>query len=159
MVISDDKIITHDFPARRAEANFIIGALLEEKISDIAQMEQIWAKQIEEDLFSICCIPFFTYGLALGYKVQTKPIGNMPYVIERVIEKSTNVTYRVFFQNTNRWSNVIDDISQLGCTVEPRWKNSNVIGVDAPDDEKKVLLEGFLLDLVKQKDISCEYGM
>jgi hypothetical protein len=83
------KIISHDFPVWRSKANFIIRLLLKDPdIAQLANSEQIWARQIEKDVFEVCCIPFFAYGLALGDLVKTTIIDG-DYIIDEVGEKGT----------------------------------------------------------------------
>lgn len=60
-----DTIATHASPAWRHRSNWII-------VVDLAQhgmpgrREQLWAHTDDERVFELCCIPYFTYGLALG---------------------------------------------------------------------------------------------
>jgi hypothetical protein len=65
LVFCVDSIATHDYPAWRAQANYLIMADLSPwGLQD--RWEQLWASQVAEDEFILCCIPFFTYGMALG---------------------------------------------------------------------------------------------
>jgi hypothetical protein len=45
----------------------MIGAELAEEDRD----EQLWARQVGDRRFEICCIPFFVYDMALGDVVET----------------------------------------------------------------------------------------
>jgi hypothetical protein len=55
--------------------------------------EQLWSKRVGDDLFEICCIPFFVYDLALGDVVQAG--AESGYVIRSVAQRSGNGVVRV----------------------------------------------------------------
>ncbi|MFJ6722917.1 DUF4265 domain-containing protein [Streptomyces sp. NPDC091259] len=60
--------IVHDDPVGRAGSNYIAQADLAPFGLD-GQMEQLWLKPLDDGTFTIACIPFCTYGLALGDRV------------------------------------------------------------------------------------------
>jgi hypothetical protein len=158
--IKNNQIIVHDFPAWREHSNFIIAAKLVEPDSPNEwRWEQIWARKIDENLFEICCIPFFTYGLALGDLINTKPSNGRQYVINEIVEKSGHITYRIWFLNTGNWNGIIDDITNLGCIVEVRWEKSKLIAVDAPNFEIKEKLELYLTELESKGSAKCELSI
>src|SRR5690625_5461577 len=66
----NSKIAVHAHPAWRDKANFMIFADLSESGLS-GRWEQLWSRQLSETEFQLCCIPFFTYGLALGDRVTT----------------------------------------------------------------------------------------
>ena len=158
--IIDDGVITHDFPVWREKANFILAVRLgDPDIPKEWKWEQIWAKKVNENLFEICCIPFFAYGLALGYLINTKTLDEKQYVINEIVKKSEHITYRIWFINTDNWNTIIDDITNLGCLVEARWEKSKLIAVDAPNFEIKEKLELYSTDLESKGIAKCEIGM
>ncbi|MCX5192295.1 DUF4265 domain-containing protein [Streptomyces sp. NBC_00249] len=63
------KFIVHDDPVGRAQRNYIAQADLAPFGLD-GQVEQLWLKPLNDGTFSIACIPFQTYGLALGDRVR-----------------------------------------------------------------------------------------
>jgi len=152
-----EKIITHDFPVWREKADFIIGLhLAEPGIADLASSEQIWARRIDENLFEVCCIPFFAYGVALGDFVRTRDDGVKKYIIDDVVKNNGHTTYRILFRSTDEWHSTIDEIRELGCFVEVRWEKSSLIAVDAPDAGTRARLEPFLSILEKTGQAICE---
>lgn len=62
-------------------------------IEDGDAFEQLWTEQVGEDLFEICCIPFFAYDLTLGDLVRADT--ETGYVIQSVQQRSGNGVARV----------------------------------------------------------------
>jgi hypothetical protein len=154
------KIVTHDFPVWRSKANFIIRVKLEDSnIDHLADSEQIWARQIGENSFEICCIPFFAYGLALGDLVSTSTLKSEKYVIDKILEKSGHVTYRLLFRDLNKWDEVVQNIKDLGCSVEKRCKKSTLVSIDASTPEVATKLESYLTDLQNSEIIKVEIAI
>ncbi|UAL29269.1 DUF4265 domain-containing protein [Nocardioides rotundus] len=91
MSAAAEQFSTHAEPVWRERANFIINAPLPEA----GRFEQLWAKQVGENQFEICCIPFFLYDLALGDTVETAPQGSRQYVLSRVLNRSGRYLPRV----------------------------------------------------------------
>ncbi len=155
----NSKTLTHDFPLWRDRANFILVAHLKDPdVPKEWKWEQIWARQIEINLFEICCIPFFYYGLALGDWVNTKPLDERKYVIKDIVEKQGHTTYRAWFHSKADWSSTIDEIQSLGCSVEARWEKSGLIAIDAPTSGARMELERFLRNLETAWDLEWETG-
>jgi hypothetical protein len=121
-------IAVHSDPIWRDRANFIIFARLED-----GKWEQLWARQLSETRFELCCIPFFAYDLALGDEVEVGAAGGRSYVIRRVVAPSGHFTFRVWFGDSPK-GDVRDELlarmTQLGCAVE--WSSDNLLAVDAP---------------------------
>jgi hypothetical protein len=127
--------ITHEDPVWRERANFIIAARINtEDTSARWKWEQLWAKQISEDHFEICCIPFYVHDLALGDVVETGLEGEERYVIQRVIKQSGHYTFRVWFTDPDARETVPEEIVRLGCLIEWRWSTSNFLAIDASTD-------------------------
>ncbi|MEU2834946.1 DUF4265 domain-containing protein [Streptomyces lavendulae] len=61
--------IVHDDPVGRGQRNYIAHADLAPFGLD-GQMEQLWLEPLNDGTYSIACIPFRTYGLALGDQVR-----------------------------------------------------------------------------------------
>jgi hypothetical protein len=142
------RIIVHDYPVWRERSDFIIKARLTQPGNeDLAESEQVWAKQLTADTFEICCIPFFAYGFALGDYVRTVNFDNDNYVIDQVVEKRGHSSYRLWLKTADETNSTIDEILSLGCSVEIRWERSRLVAADAPDVTRKIILENFLQKL------------
>jgi hypothetical protein len=68
------KFIVHDRPALRAESNYIARVDLAPFGFD-GLVEQVWLRQLSDLEFSMGCIPFRAYGLALEDVVGLSPDG------------------------------------------------------------------------------------
>lgn len=156
----DHKTITHDFPIWREKANFMLAVrLVEPDVPKKWKWEQIWARQIRDNVFEICCIPFVTYGLALGDLVGTEPLDERKYVINKVVEKKGHTTYRIWFLDMDKWQSTTEAIKDLGCLVEIRWEKSKLIAVDAPSNEIEKLLKIYIGKLEAEGVVNYEIGV
>jgi hypothetical protein len=115
----------HDAPVWRDRANFVIGAPLREE----GRAEQLWARQVSDQRFEICCIPFFLYDVALGDVVET----DANYDLARVVERSGRFVFRVWFGEAfHPRQEVADELAELGALLE--WSSANLLAVDAADE-------------------------
>lgn len=154
------KTITHDFPVWREKSDFILVVHLDEPdVPKEWKWEQIWARQVGDNVFEVCCIPFVSYGLALGDLVDTESLEEKNYVIRKVLEKKGHTTYRVWFINLDRWHSVIENIKDLGCQVEVRWEKSKLIAIDAPTADVRNALDLYLSELESNEIVQFETGI
>lgn len=118
---------THDEPVWRERANFIINAPLPEE----GRFEQLWTRQLGENLFEVCCIPFFLYDVALGDTVETAPQGDRQYVLSRVRQRAGRYVFRAFFERTQyRFrDSTVEALESLGALIE--WSSPSLLAVDA----------------------------
>lgn len=122
----------HQNPVWCDKANFIIAAYLGEK-DGRNEWEQLWALRLDERRFSICCIPFFAYDLALGDEVETD--GN--HVVHRVVKGSGRYTFRVWFENSTRLGTKDEVLFQMGRVgVDLEWSSENLLAVSAGDADQ-----------------------
>jgi hypothetical protein len=56
------------------------------------RFEQFWARDVSESIFQVCCIPFFTYGIALGDTVKCDGEFTVQAVVERSGHKNLRLT-------------------------------------------------------------------
>lgn len=86
-----DPVAIHSHPVWQARSNFILDAPVD--MGDhVARWEQLWARKLGGGQFLICCVPFFTYGLALGDVVSKTLNGDL-----RVLVPSDQATIRALF--------------------------------------------------------------
>lgn len=125
----DDYVAIHENPVWRDKSDFIIRAYLEEK-DGRNEWEQLWAKQIDDRRFSICCIPFFAYDLALADDVET----DGDYVVQSVVKPSGQVTFRAWFGNSAKRGAKDEVLRQLGA-IGPllEWSSANLLAISAVD--------------------------
>ena len=120
----------HTEPIWRERANFIIAADIS-SYSEVARYEQLWARQIDEQSFEICCIPFFAYDLALGDHVETES-GQRSYVIARVVQPSGRYVFRAWFGDSHHpQEEIVAELVAIGALVER--SSAHLLAVDAHD--------------------------
>jgi hypothetical protein len=150
---SNSLIKTHPHPVWREKANFILMADVEhEGIHPIK--EQLWARQISENRFEICCIPFFIYDLALGDEVETGGDQEKRYLLQHIVRRSGNQTRWIWFNdsaNDEVRLRVRDKVAGFGCLMEWCYYGLLAFNVTAgvqpesiEDALKDELLQGYL---------------
>jgi Domain of unknown function (DUF4265) len=83
------RFATHSNPVERPVPSFMLQAQLDDVEAD-DNYEQLWTRPVGEDLFEVCCIPFFAYDLALGDVVRAQD-----GVIRSVERRSGNGVVRI----------------------------------------------------------------
>ncbi len=126
---------THNEPIWRSRANFLIAAKIEKSEGLSKQWEQLWTRQIADNRFEICCIPFFIYDLALGDRVETSSQEDKQYILKRVYRRSAHYTFRVWFGQSPNPS-IREEIvewaeAQMNCSLE--WYSRNLLALDVPN--------------------------
>jgi hypothetical protein len=119
----------HHWPVWYDRANFIVNAPLPEE----GYFEQLWCRQVGEDRFELCCIPFFLYDMALGDVVQTHRSGGREYVVCGVVSRSGRWVFRVHFEPEMLQfrDGVVEALAGLGTLLE--WSSTTMFAVDAED--------------------------
>jgi hypothetical protein len=154
MSATDDLISVHLEPAWRDRADFIVMAELPEE----GRLEQLWARQVSEHSFEICCIPFFVYDLALGDVVDTAPRSGRRYVLSEVIARSGRYVFRVHFDLSMSGSRerVERDLKALGALTE--WSSLSLLAVDVAEEDHAQRIAHFLLGEEKNGRLVYETG-
>jgi len=141
----------HQEPVWRERSDFIIAAKILE--SDDIETEQLFAKQLDDYRFEICCLPFFVYDLALGDVVET----NADYVIKRVVEPSGRYVFRLWFgESFHPRDEIADALKGLGSLIE--WSSRNLLAVDAIDPEHAQQVADFLAEREHTRQLIYETG-
>ncbi len=142
-------IAIHVAPAWRDKANYVIIADLA-KDGMVGQWEQLWAQQITDSYFVICCIPYFTYGLALGDTVRTTHAKGKSHVFSAVAQRSGRRVLRFWLKGgtlagKDRLFQYLGDESPLH-----EWSSDNLVAIDVPQDEAT---QNQLIALVKELQV------
>ncbi len=131
-----DYVAVHENPAWRDKSDFIIRAYLDENEGQ-CEWEQLWVKRIGPRSFSLCCIPFFAYNIALGDEVET----NADFVVQRVLNASGQLTFRAWFGNSTELKIRDEVLRRLeSMDAEFEWSSPNLlaISVKGHGDAQKV---------------------
>jgi hypothetical protein len=156
MTEAQEEFAVHQDPVWRERANFIIHAeLLHE--DHPKRFEQFWVRQLSDDRFEVCCIPFFISNLALGDVVATSPKGDLRYVMTTVVRQSGRYVLRVWFgRSFHPRGQITGELQALGSLIE--WSSLNLLAVDAADDEHAQLVADFLMEREKTGQLAYETG-
>ncbi|WP_380052137.1 DUF4265 domain-containing protein [Kribbella deserti] len=136
----------------RERSNFIVKAALAD--GDSIDFEQLWARQIADFQFEICCIPFYVPGLALGDAVSTSQDGQ--YVVTEVVAPSGRFVYRVWFGDTNEAvrETILSDLEGMSLLLE--WASPNMLAIDAEYEGAAKQLADYLWPREKAGQIELE---
>ena len=153
---AEREFVVHPEPVWRERSNFIINAELGEE--DLPRrFEQLWAKQLSDDMFEICCIPFFLFDVALGDVVETSPQGERKYVLDRVVERSGRYVFRVWFgESFHPRDEVAEQLGALGALLE--WSSVNLLAADAADEAHAQKVADFLHERQQLGQLLYETG-
>lgn len=134
------QFIVHEDPVGRTATNYIARADLAPFGLD-GQVEQIWLKAGNDGSYEVACIPFSTYGLALG---DTVLLGEDDYVRE-VVKTSWHRTLRLLFvpglppAQLRQAAEVIRaEVSAAGLLSE--WNGDRFVAVDVPPNTEPARL-------------------
>ncbi len=155
------KIAVHAEPVWRDRANFLIHVKLEGD-----RWEQLWTKQLSENRFEICCIPFFAYDMALGDEVETEEHKGAPYVVKSVVKDAGQYTFRVWFGGISGSSGhthahqdihheLLARLLDLGCLHE--WSSDDLLAVSVGAEAAQAVAD-YLWEAEQTKSIEYETG-
>lgn len=120
------RVAIHQDPIWRERSNFVIAIEIDPGETGVGT-EQLWARQIDERHYELCCIPFFAYDLALGDVVEV----DASYMVKRVTKASGRFVFRVYFGSSDYPSEeVVERLAALGGLLE--WSSVDLLAVDAP---------------------------
>lgn len=148
--------VRHLEPVWRDRSNFIIAADISSQ-GTAASREQLWALQISESRFEMCCIPFFLYDVALGDIVETETSGPRKYLISRVVQPSGRYAFRAWFgESFQPRDEIAEALESLGALLE--WSSRNLLAVDARDAADARVIADFLADRENKGHLVYETG-
>ncbi|MFO0756889.1 MAG: DUF4265 domain-containing protein [Byssovorax sp.] len=127
-------VAQHDAPAWKRKADFLIFADLT-AFGLPGRWEQLWARRISESEFEICCIPYFTYGLALGDTVSTRPVGGKTYVVADVLMRSGRRVLRLWLKGAVGEARDLLRRYLSSAPLAHEWSSDNLVAIDLPSEE------------------------
>lgn len=149
-----EKFSVHNEPVWRARSNFIILAPLPEE----GRYEQLWCRDIGDDKFEVCCIPFFLYDIALGDIVQSSQQPEGKHLVVRVLSRSGRSVFRVYFDRSMRGNRegVAAQLTGMGGLLE--WSSASLLAVDARDAAHSQEIASFLFEQEGRSRLVYETG-
>lgn len=144
--------VSHHHPARRSRGDTSLPVTPTQSGLDSGWIEYLWCKQISENIFELCCIPFYVYGVALDDKVEVNSGvgGERLFRIQAIVERSGHSTYWVWFGETANGSHdegVLRDLVHLGCQVEQSPIDGSLFALGTSNDE----MDAYVFEYLYQK--------
>ncbi|MFJ2748151.1 DUF4265 domain-containing protein [Streptomyces sp. NPDC087297] len=152
------KFIAHDHPVGRSASNYMAQVDLASFGLD-GQVEQLWLEALADGTFKVACIPFFTYGLALGDTVLLTD-GN--YVSELVRTSGHRVLRMMFVPELpvgdleQAADRIRAEISLAGLLSE--WNGARFVAVDVPPNIEPSSLFAVMESSVNAGDAFWEWA-
>ena len=122
------EIATHEHPVWRDRANYILQADLADHGLP-GRYEQLWARDLGDGRYQLCCLPFFTYGYALGDVVRLRrAIGPFGQVLGPVVGRSNRSLLRVAFHEPDRHEDLHESLAASNRPHE--WRAPSYVSID-----------------------------
>jgi hypothetical protein len=142
-VTDESKIATHSEPAWRDRTNYIVQLDLTDHGMP-GNFEQCWTRTDDQQLFELCCIPFFTYGHSLGDVLRI----DLATGRHEVARKSGHRTIRFAFTDDRQAHEQHQYIhgalvDAAGCLVELR-RGGHYGAIDIDNASKTDIVTGIL---------------
>jgi hypothetical protein len=156
MPLTDDRFVTHLEPVWRDRSNFIIAAELDD--AGQPKYEQLFARQVSDNQFEVCCIPYFLYNVALGDVVETQPKDGRQYVVREVVKSSGRYVFRVWLGGSDySRAELAERLNSLGALVE--WRTNNLVTIDATDQGHAQQIADYLAEGDREEHFVYETGL
>lgn len=118
--------VMHLSPAWRSKANFLLFGSIE--LEGEERWEQVWARQVADNEFEVCCVPFFLYDLSIGDVVETETRAGRRFVISNRLKVSGLRTLRVWYSteaSTDDKERVLRQLRESGAPTE--WHSERLL--------------------------------
>lgn len=149
---------THVAPVWRDKANHLIAADLADHNMP-GRWEQLWARQTADGEFELCCLPYFTYGLALGDIVRTRSTDAVKHVIARVQKRSGRKLLRLWLKNAALPGKERVYTYLVKHAPLHEWSSEHLLAIDVPANDSIALQSVLeLLEDIKNAGIEVEWG-
>jgi hypothetical protein len=138
--VIDPDVSTHEHPAWRDRADYILQADLTDHGMP-GKFEQLWARNLGDGRFELCCLPFFVYGYALGDVAKLQPGSDrFAEVLGSVVTRSGRSLLRVALTGgAERHDDLHAAVAVSGRPHE--WRGGGLVAID---------IEGAIPDVIKQ---------
>jgi hypothetical protein len=118
------------------------------------RFEQFWATRTANGSFRISCIPFFTYGIALGDTVEC----DRELTIQKIVKKDHHKTLRVALADKQDGKHLHEVLHKWAdeTNLSYEWYADGYLAVDLPPNSDAQLNMSLLDKLSDKGDISFE---
>jgi Domain of unknown function (DUF4265) len=156
--VSDDPTLaTHATPARLDPDAVLVEVDLE-AFGMPGRREQLSTSPIAPDRFEVGCIPFFTYGIALGDVVSARKGDDAAWVMEGVVTRSGHRTVRLAIESAARAQELHEHLHTLVAEtgLAHEWHGSGYVAIDIPPDKPPEEVLRLFAEHVKAEAIVAE---
>jgi hypothetical protein len=153
-----ERVVTHENPVWRERSTSVIRGAIPDPPDSERWYEQLWARQIDELKYELCCIPFATYDFALGDIVEVGSSGDSKYTIHRVLERSGRHVLRVWLAGAQRatWDELQGLLRFRHLLLE--FRKPALVAIDAPDGAAAEDLAAELTKMRRAGKLTYEKG-
>ena len=145
---------THQDPVWRDRSNWIIQVDLTPYGFDAETYEQLWVRTDDESSFEVCCVPFFTYGIALGDVIHLED--GVPSVVRRSGRRVIRVAFNDRAGANKGHERLHGSLVATGALHE--FSGSGYAAVDLEDERQTDAVVAALGPLVESGMIIWEWG-
>lgn len=138
--MNDPAIASHELPVWRERANYILQADLGDHGMP-GRFEQLWARNLGAGRFELCCLPFFTYGYALGdIAVLKAGSGRFRELLGQVLTGSGRGLVRIALTGApEEHENIHAAVAASGRLHE--WRGGGLVAIDIDGTIPEVIRE------------------
>lgn len=157
-----DELKKHPRPAWGERADCVLQMRIETGnagLDNPPRYEEIYARDVGEEFFQVCCVPFFLYDLALGDIVKVAS-QNGVQIVEGVAQESGQHTFRAYFGRTFMPAArdvLIDELSTMAGVVA-EWYSDDLLGLSAENDAVAKTLARWLETAMSRGQLQYETG-
>lgn len=149
------RIATHSDPVWRDKTNYIIRVELDSHGMP-GSAEQLWARTDDQRTFELCCIPFFTYGLALGDRVWWDDDTRIATLVERSGRRNVRFAWNDKSRAAQEHEALHGRLVATGALVE--FSSSGYGAIDCADEAILAAVIAVLQPLAASGELLWEYG-
>jgi hypothetical protein len=149
------KTAVHPDPVWRDRSNFTIRADLT-PYGMPGSFEQMWTRTDDQREYEVCCIPFFTYGIALGDVVTWDPISHLVEVATPSGRQNIRIAFLDKSKAAASHTSVLGALVSAGCLIEFSSDGYGAIDIETADRSNAVV--ALLAPLVEDQTLIWEWG-
>jgi len=120
--------------------------------------EQLWVKKLGGDHFQVCCLPFFTYGIALRDVVLTTLDESEQFIYRQAVEKRGHGLIRFAFASEERAAEAHEEIHRtlIEAGLRHEWHAVGYGAIDITDHQDEMKARAVLRDLPVSIEVAAK---
>ena len=136
------RVVGHELPVWEDRADFDIDVRIPEDEDGL--LERLSVRRVTDDLYEVCCLPFFLYDVCLGDTIRVAGLSRTtPGTVTGRVEDAGRFVFRLILQpSRTTMQGAASSLVSMGFLVESH--GSSYLAVDAPDEEQAAFLAAYL---------------